>query len=196
VNRPATLTLRVRPTLAAAGVLSVGLLGACSSLSSTQTSVPYQPADGVAATIGAVQARNLLVVAAQKDAPGVVSGSVVNTGTEAVTLNVMTREEAEAGTSKGIPVQLKAGEQKRLESVQLAKVPEPPGDLTFLVLETAAGQTLVNVPVLPPILYYSTLTPTPGAGLATSPATSPATSSATSAGTASGSPATSTSTSG
>lgn len=168
MKRPATLTRRAHPTLAVAAVLSLALLGACSTQSPTQTQVPYQSADGVAATIGDVQARDLLVVSAQKNAPGVISGSVINTSPEAVTVSFLTRDESEAGTSKGVPVQLKPGEQKLLQGVQLAKIPASPGDMTFVVMETGAGQTMVNVPVLPPVAYYATLTPT---GAPTSAAT-------------------------
>jgi len=155
-----TLAPPVRPTLAVAGALFLALLGACSTQSPMQTAIPYQAADGVAASIGAVQARDLLVVSAQKGAAGLLSGSVINTSPDAVTVSFLTRDESEAGTSKGVAVQLKAGEQKRLESVQLAKVPDAPGDLTYVVMQTSAGQTLVNVPVLLPSGYYATLTPT------------------------------------
>jgi len=160
VNRPVIPTLRTRPLLAAAGVLALVALGACSTQSPLQTTVPYQPADGVAASNGAVQARDLLVVSSRKDGPGLLSGSVINTGSEPVTVSFLTRADSEAGTGKGTSVQLKGREQKRLEAVQLDKVPDAPGALTAIIISTGAGQSLVNVPVLLPQGPYATLTPT------------------------------------
>ena len=70
-------------------------------------------------------------------------------------------------------MQLKGREQKRLETVQFDKVPDPPGALTAIIISTGAGQSLVNVPVLLPQGPYATLTPTavatPGTGTATAP---------------------------
>jgi len=177
VKRPVTPTLRMRPS-AVGAALFLALLGACSTQSPQQTAIPYQPADGVAASIGVVQARDLLVVSAKKDAPGLVSGSVVNTGTDAVTVSFLTRSDSEAGAGQGVPVQLKAGEQKRLEAVQLAKVPNAPGDLTYVVMQTGADRTLVNVPVLAPTGYYATLTPTTAPTTTTSTATASGTTTA------------------
>ena len=179
MNRPVILTLRTRPMLAAAGVLSLVALGACSTQSPLQTTVPYQPADGVAASNGAVEARDLLVVSSKKDGPGLLSGSVINTGTEPVTISFLTRTDSEAGTSKGTSVQLKGREQKRLETVQLDKVPDAPGAMTAIIISTGAGKSLVNVPVLLPQGPYATLTPTAVATPATGAATAPATPTAT-----------------
>lgn len=184
MNRPVIPTLRTRPLLAAAGVLALVALGACSTQSPLQTTVPYQPADGVAASNGAVQARDLLVVSSRKDGPGLLSGSVINTGSEPVTVSFLTRADSEAGTGKGTSVQLKGREQKRLEAVQLDKVPDAPGALTAIIISTGAGQSLVNVPVLLPQGPYATLTPTTVATTATTATTAPATSAPTTTATA------------
>jgi len=130
-------------------------------MSPTQTQRSYAPADGVPVSVGPVQARDLVLVAAQKDAAGVLSGAVINTGDQPVTVSFMTREQAEspAGTSGGGPsIQLNAREQKRLSQV-LDRVPVIPGAMTGVVLVTDKGRALVNVPVLPPQGYYATLTP-------------------------------------
>lgn len=166
MKRPATLTLRVRPTLAVAGVLTAALLGACSTQSPLQTTVPYQPADGIAASSGVVEARDLLVVSDKKDAPGVLSGSIINTSAEPVTVSFMDQETAASG-GKGTAIKLKAREQMRIETVQFASVPKAPGDMTSIVMQTTAGQTMVSVPVLLPDGPYATVTPTAPASATT-----------------------------
>jgi hypothetical protein len=76
VPRPATITLRVRPVpsrlrrrgpaaaLAALLLATAAGLAACSTQSTAQTQVPYQPADGVDAHLGSVLARGLVLVSA------------------------------------------------------------------------------------------------------------------------------------
>ncbi len=166
VNRPVTRTPAIR-TLGARPFLAAGLLaaaaaalGACSTMNPSQTLVPYQQADGVSASSGTVQARDLLVVADAKGASGVLSGNVVNTGDDPVTVTFLSREEAAAGASKGTSISLQGRGQQRIDTVQLASVPNAPGDLTGIVMQTSAGRTLVNVPVLLPGGMYGTLTPT------------------------------------
>lgn len=163
MNRPATFTLRVRRPFAAAGILAVAVLGACSTQSPLQTNIPYQPADGIAANSGPVQARNLLVVAAAKGGPGMLSGSLINTGSDPVMVTFFTAAQAQGGSGQGAAVQLRAGEQKLIDSVQLPAVADPPGALTSIVMQTPAGRTVASVPVLLPVEYYATLTPTASA---------------------------------
>ncbi len=165
VNRPVTRTpairtLGARPFLAAGLLAAAAALGACSTMNPSQTLVPYQQADGVSASSGTVQARDLLVVADAKGASGVLSGNVVNTGDDPVTVTFLSREEAAAGASKGTSISLQGRGQQRIDTVQLASVPNAPGDLTGIVMQTSAGRTLVNVPVLLPGGIYGTLTPT------------------------------------
>ena len=99
MHRPATITLRVSPLTsrlrrpgrrsgrALAAVLVGALaLSACQTQSPVQTDVPYQPADGVAVNLGAVQARDLVVVTGGKDAGRRPVGSLINTGGDPVTV--------------------------------------------------------------------------------------------------------------
>ncbi len=165
MNRPAISPRHVRATLSTLGILTGVLLAGCSTQSPLETTVQYQSADGVAARSGVVEARDLLLISSKKDAAGLLSGSLINTSTEPVTVTFLTRADSEAGGTAGpaTTVQLKAREQKRLETVQLASVPAAPGALTGIVMQTSAGQTLVNVPVLPPVGPYASLTPRPTA---------------------------------
>ena len=179
MHRPATITLRVssltsrlrrtgtppgrRPlaVLAAVGVGTALALGACSTQSPAQTTVAYQPADGIDVDLGAVQARGLVLVSAAKGAAGVLIGSLINSGSDPVTVTFLTAEQAQGTTSTGPTMQLKGNEQLPIDGIQFPSVPVAPGDLTNIVLQTkAGGQVFANVPVLLPDGYYSSSTPT------------------------------------
>lgn len=146
-------------TAGAAGTLA--LLGACSVKSPTQTQEPYQPADGVALSSGQVDARNLLIVTKAKGETGVLSGNLVNLGTQDVTVTFATDSGDGTGKTAGT-VDLGPREQRDITGVEIASVAAAPGALTGLVMTTSAGDAVTQVPVLPPDLYYSTVTPTPG----------------------------------
>ena len=178
MHRPATITLRVssltsrlrrtgmrpgrRPlaALAAVGVGTALALGACSTQSPAQTTVEYQPGDGIDVNLGAVQARGLVLVSAAKGAAGVLIGSLINSGSDPVTVTFLTAEQAQGSTSTGPTMQLKGNVQQPISGVQIPNVPVAPGDLTNIVLQTKAGQVFANVPVLLPDGYYSSYTPT------------------------------------
>jgi len=162
-RRPVATTVRRRAVVAGSVVVGAVLLAGCSVTSPAQTQRRYVPADGVPASVGPVEARDLVVVAAKKGAPGVLSGALTNTGDQPVTVGFLTREEAESASGSpaaGATVELKAREQKQLTQVVLKQVPVIPGAMTGVVLVTDRGRTLVNVPVLPPQGYYATVTPT------------------------------------
>ena len=176
MHRPATLTLRLprrrsraAASLAAAliAVTSGAVLGACSTQSPSQTQVPYLPSDGIPATIGAVEARNLLVIAASKGATGVLSGSLINTSAQPVSITFTTVADAQAGGTGGSTVQLAAGRQQQISGVQFPDLQASPGAMTVIVLKTTAGQQNVDVPVLLPDGVYSTVTATAGPTTAT-----------------------------
>lgn len=181
--RPATLTLRVsslvRPATVSALAASL-LLAACSTQSPAQTTVPYQSADGVGAQVGKVEARGMVVVAASKGASGVLTGSLINNANDPVTVTFLTADQVQAGATSGATMQLKGREQTQISGVQFANLPTAPGALTSLVLQTpTAGQSFVDVPVLLPDGFYSSITAT------TAPTTSSATSTATTSATTS-----------
>lgn len=169
--------------LAAGAAGSLTLLGACTVKSPTQTLVPYQPADGIAVSSGQVDARNLLIVTKAKGEAGVLSGNLVNLGTDDVTVTFATDSGDGTGATAG-KVDLGPREQRDITGIEIKSVAAAPGALTGLVMSTGAGDVVAQVPVLPPDLYYSTVTPTPGetpdgTESGTSTATSTATSSET-----------------
>ena len=190
---PATITLRVSPltsrfhgrrlrttSVLAAAMLGATVLAACSTQSQAQTNVPYQPADGINVTLGSIEARGLVLVSAAKNAAGVMVGSLINNGSDPVTVTFLTQEQAQANETSGPSMDVKAYSQTPITGVQLASVPAAPGDLTTVVLQSAkAGQVFANVPILLPDGYYSSATASPVATSATSTATTGGTPAAT-----------------
>jgi len=185
VPRPATLTLRVSPVtsrlrrpgrgpaaaLAAVLVGAAAALAACSTQSPAQTTVAYQPADGIDVNLGSVLARGLVLVSAAKDAPGVLVGSLINNGNDAVTVTFLTQAQAQASEKTGPTMQLKPSSQVPISGVQIDSVPAAPGALTTIVLSSNAGQVFADVPILLPDGYYSSATATAVPTTATTSAT-------------------------
>ncbi len=162
MSRPA------RRTLAVLGLAALPVLTGC-GLSPTGTNQPYDPSDGVSASVGSVQVRNLLVVGSQADQPGVVSGVLLNDGAQAVTVQVS------SGSTAPVAVQVPAGGSVQLGApgataassvapqvavVQLPTLGQPAGAVVALNLSsTSGGTTTVNVPVVAAALEYASITP-------------------------------------
>jgi hypothetical protein len=140
----------------AAAVVALGLTG-CQVTNPVQTDNPYIPADGVPVDLEQVQIRNLVVVAESKGGSGTLSGAVVNTSGEPVTITFA----GEGGASAS--VQVPAYGQERLSGtspLSLSSVNADPGGVaTLQVSAQGAGTNVVQVPVLLPEGYYETLTP-------------------------------------
>jgi hypothetical protein len=167
--------------LAAVGIGTALALGACSTQSPAQTTVEYQPADGIDVNLGTLQARGLVLVSAAKGAAGVVVGSLINTGNDPLTVLFLTPAQVQGGpaTTGGPSMELKPNSQTPIGGVQIGNVPAAPGDLTNIVLQTKAGQAFANVPVLLPDGYYSSATATTVPTAATTSATATSTATAT-----------------
>ena len=157
-------------------------------MSPIQTSVPYQPADGVAVDLGEVQVRDLVVIAGAKGEVGTLSGMVLNNGTEPVTVTFAagtTGTTSTTGTSttgttgttsttgtgtadSSAQADVPAGTAIRLSGVEgatpvtLPDIATAPGGIMRITVSTpTAGAPEVSVPVLLPTGYYSAITPPP-----------------------------------
>jgi hypothetical protein len=180
VKRPSR---RLAATGAACAAFAGSLvLAGCSERSPIQSVVQYQPTDGVAATISDLSVRNLLVVSSGQGEPGVLSGALLNSGTSDV--DVTFTVAGDAAPSAPVPVPpgqlVQIGPGDGAVHVQFPTVAAPPGAmLTVQVSTPATGATRLDVPVLPPTLEYSTITPTaePTATDTASPTGSPTTAS-------------------
>ncbi|MEP7035919.1 MAG: hypothetical protein ABI934_10050 [Actinomycetota bacterium] len=150
--------------MAAAAAAAVLALSGCQVASPIQTSVPYQPADGVAVNLGDVQIRDLVIVSDAKGAAGVLSGQVVNNSAQPVTVTFTTGPGA-YGLARAI---IPANDSTRLSGVEgtppvtIPSMSARPGDTAIVIISTPeAGAPVVQVPVLPPTGYYSSITPAP-----------------------------------
>lgn len=156
-----------RVTAAGAAVavtLGTAALSGCSHFSPVQSVQPYTPADGVVANLGPLAVRNLLIVSAGADQPGVLSGALINTGTTEVAVTFTTA----GSTAASDPVQVPAGRLVTLGDgsgaihIQISAVQAPPGALEQVAVATPeTGPSTLQVPVLSPNLQYATITPTP-----------------------------------
>jgi hypothetical protein len=141
------------------GTLGAGLaLAGCQTQSPIQTDVSYVATDGVPVDLGAVQLRDLVVIATAKGEPGVLSASVSNTSGKAE------RIAFQAPNSQPVYAEAPAYSQERLSGstqVQLADLPVSPGDVITLTVQSAsAPAAVVVVPVVAASGAYATLKPT------------------------------------
>ncbi len=159
---------RTIPALAA-GAVAVALTAGCQVFSPVQTDVPYAAADGVPVDVGQLALRDLVLVGDGKG-EAVVSGSAVNLSGESITMQLQPEADPATGAaSGGSQLDLKPREQVNLadRSLQLSGITARPGSIINVkITASTGGTTLAQVPLLPPLNYYSTITPTP----ATTPA--------------------------
>ena len=165
-----------RPTRSGLAVLVpltvAGALVACSG-PPVGTDAPYDPSDGVSASVGEISARNLLLVGSDVGAPGLVSGVLLNAGDAAITVSLSSGEAPAVtvqvpaqgsvllGAATGEPAASTPGTAASAV-VQFDALPRPAGAVLPLNLSTpGGGTTTVQVPVLPATREYASITPAP-----------------------------------
>ena len=167
-TRPALLsTARGRLAGVTTAVLAATALSACQVTSPITTDLDYDPADGVSVDVGEVKIRDLLVVSEADGAAGVVSGLVINDGTDSVTVTLQLAGQAPLEPAVEVPaggsVRLDGRDplgEERSEPVVIPSVAEPAGAYLDLRVTTSAGEvTSTNAPVQPPDGPYSGYTP-------------------------------------
>lgn len=139
--------------LVGAFVAALGL-SACSVTSPQTTMLNYAPADGVEMSGESLEARDILLVSHGNGAPAVLSGTLVNTGTEPLTVAVsvagqpvgeVTVEPQSTARLDGVGADGSAGERTKVEAL------ETPAGVHVEVRLQASGETLAaNAPVLLP----------------------------------------------
>jgi len=132
-------------------------------LSPVQTAQNEQTADGVPVDLGAVQIRDLVVVAQDKGGPGVLVGQIVNNGTTSTTVSFAVASGTTT-TSDIVSTDVPAHGATTLSTgsahVTLPAVSAAPGAIVQLQVHTAdAGVNVVGVPVLLPTGLYSSESP-------------------------------------
>ncbi|QZN86080.1 hypothetical protein [Cellulomonas sp. C5510] len=152
-----------RPVLAGAVVVLAAALTGCSATNEITSMDAYSASDGVRATLGTVTAENLLLVAADADAPGALQGALSNRGDDGVTVTVALGEESAR-------VWLPAGDTVLLGGSDGDEVvlttPAAPGAVADVTLSTGTdGEVGVPVPVLDGTLpEYADLVPAADGG--------------------------------
>ena len=175
---------RTGSLLAGAAVTSLALLlSGCSFWAPQTAAQPYVPSDGAAADIGrleygGVKLRNFLLVNGAKDTPGALVGAVVNEGTEPVTvrIGVFARDAGPQGAPlASTSVTARAGELVKVgagdggPALQVPAVPEGPGSVLVMRVDTAQGGATLQLPVLPPTGPYASISPTASPTSSTGP---------------------------
>ena len=154
------------------GLAVTGLAAGCMVFSPVQTTVGYDPADGVATTVGAVALRDLSLVGGGGQA--VVSGSAINEGDSRITVQVA-QQASDGSVAGGSELELGPREQVDLSArnLVLSGVAAKPGSVaTLRVTATPGGTSVITVPVLAADRYLSTVTPTaPPSATTTAPPT-------------------------
>lgn len=151
---------RRRATILSAAAVGALVLSGCQVTSPTTTMLRYAPADGIELDGEALDVRDLLVVSQGNGAPAVVSGSLVNSGTEPLTVTVSV-----AGQELSPEVTVEPGTAVRLDGVQpdgsqgerlvLPSLESPAGEsVEVRITADGEGTLAAQAPVLLPQGHY------------------------------------------
>lgn len=151
----------------AAAAIGVGLLSVtgCGFVNAQQTTHQYAASDGIKADLGALQLRNILIVASGENEPGRVIGAVFNTSSSDATLTM----SGANGAQTEIPVRANSEVflNDSADAAILSTAGAIPGGLTPVTIRTGSDSATVNVPVLdgtlPEYAQYLPTTPSPTA---------------------------------
>ncbi|GAA1165391.1 hypothetical protein GCM10009584_02830 [Ornithinimicrobium humiphilum] len=151
---------RRRATILTATAVGVLALSGCQVTNPTTTMLRYAPADGIELDGDSVDVRDLLVVSHGDGAPAVVSGSVVNSGTEAITVTVSVEGQElspQLTVDPGTAVRLDGTQPDGTEGERLIlpALESPSGQSVEVRITTDSGETLGGrAPVLLPQGHY------------------------------------------
>ena len=166
------MKMRVAASVAVT-VLATSVLAGCQFITPQDTSLPYNPADGVNSSVGDVQLRNLFLVDGPDDTASLIgvlasSSSSVATvtlqwtgaqGLETKTLEIPADGLLSLSTTPSTPAASVPG---AAGSVILEDVQATPGALFPITFSSSAKDKDVRVPVLTgSFSQYATLVPTP-----------------------------------
>lgn len=192
---PGAVKHRLRSAAAVAiSVVSLSGVAGCAVFSPPTVLRPYQPSDGLSATVGDVSVRNALVVAPAADQPGVVSAALVNSGEQAaqVTVTVTSGSTPTTGTftvgpgstftigsGSGAPTETSGDAESATTGwLQLPTVTEVPGELIPMTFDAGGQSASLNAPIVRPCFAYAQLTPTPSASASATAGATPSSSAA------------------
>jgi hypothetical protein len=162
---------RIRDVAGRSALVTAALvvaLSGCSALSPTTTEEPYPASDGAELNLpgSAVRLRNFIVVGAEKGAPAVVVGAVINSGPTAAQVRLQTdlgetAQPTETVIQVGANSSVQIGPEQKFEML-IPELPVEPGASTaFSAATDIGGRAELTVPVLRPEHEYADLTPAP-----------------------------------
>ena len=165
VIRPrAAMRARTRRQRWVLALLAMVSMSGCSFLSPDINSFPGAQADGVPLTIQGVEFENLVVVAPERGARGVLAGQAVNVTERSIEVTVTVGGERRPTPARfTLAHSTGDGISSIPSNVDLGPIPVIPGaTVTLLVSTPRAGVNKVSVPVLPPgteLDYYDGIRP-------------------------------------
>ncbi len=148
-------------------------VGACQVASPITTDLPYDPADGVSVETDDMEVLDMVVISEGNGAPGVISGYVVNTSSEPVTVSVALEAEGdrtqlspdiEVSPSRGMRMDGKTDDGDFVDPLMAQAVPGVTGGMVTLRLSTTQSAVSTLVPVFPPDGIYEPYADVLGAG--------------------------------
>ncbi|MGB3186544.1 MAG: hypothetical protein WBG36_12945 [Ornithinimicrobium sp.] len=157
-------TTRSRPrrlALAALAVTATCTLSACQITSPITTDLDYDPADGLSVDTEFVEGLDLLIVSQGDGAPGVLTGYIVNSGPEPITVEFALEVDGQRQPLQP-EVEIQPGDAARTDGrtsnddeftnpVTIESVPVIAGSLVTVRMTTSAeGTVSKRIPVLPP----------------------------------------------
>ena len=150
---------RRRATILTAAAVGALALSGCQVTNPTTTMERYAPADGVELDGEALDVRDLLIVSQGDGAPAVVSGSLINSGTEPLTVTVTVNGEElspEVTVEPGSSVRLDGGpDGSQGERLVLPALDSPAGQSVQVRISASGEDSLAaNAPVLLPRGHY------------------------------------------
>ncbi len=162
---------RARTVLMPAIALGALLLAGCSATNPITTQKAYSASDGVRVDLASgLTAENLMILAAQKGAPGALLGALTNSGKVADTVTLTpdgaTPVTVHVGAGETVLLSPQAARVTEVgitrTSVSIAAVTVPPGAVASVQLVSGiGGEHTVSVPVLDGSLpEYTDLVPT------------------------------------
>lgn len=179
--KEASAVKRIRAVASRSALVTAALvvaLSGCSELSPAVTATPYPASDGASIDLpgSAVALRNFIVIGAEKGAPAVVVGAVINDGPAEVQVSLQadlgaTTQPTQTVVRVGAHSSVQIGPEQAFE-MPIPELPVEPGANTSFSAATAAGgKAELSVPVLRPEHEYAELTPAPTTAAPTATAT-------------------------
>ncbi|MCG2622952.1 hypothetical protein LVY72_13705 [Arthrobacter sp. I2-34] len=134
-----------RALVVGAGVLALLGTAGCSAVNEQATTREYAASDGLVASVGPVNLRNLLVVSEDPQSSGRILGTAINTSDSPVQLNLTA---ASSTASVTVPANGQIRFEDKANATTLNALGAAPGALVPMTLRVNSDSSELQVPVL------------------------------------------------